>query len=483
VGNSVYVGTWDGRFYSLNAATGRPRWVFDIAAANPTAFGQIVSSAAVEPFHDTRAGKSREVVVFGGGSILWALDAATGKLLASIDFDPRSAKLRTKQLNGANPPVVEIESSPAVADVRVGSRLQKRIFVGMDVHNDPGVGRTGVVALRLTSTKRGTWAFRPIWKSDPETDRTYHGRRGLTQGSGKGEGCGDVWSSPAVDATKNLVVYGVANCDDPPAAKARHENWSESITAVRADTGKFRWRYAPAAHEGSTSADTAAAYSDDDFGASVNIYRDGNGRLVAGDGSKNSTYYARSARTGKRVWQTKSGTPGNLQQDFAVGGFIGSAGVATSGGRATHLVGATAIPLPTTSTGDLVGATEDVHSFNPATGAVQWTAHLTAPTYASTSIVNDLALVPLTTGSSLVALDLDSGLPLWTGALLGPPSSTAVVSGSSVYVGTGTNETDLQYKAMGLAVPATTQRTVGQSPLSPASGVQAFQLATDLAKK
>ena len=92
-------------------------------------------------------------------------------------------------------------------------------------------------------------------------------------------------------------------------------------------------------------------------------------------------------------------------------------------------------------------------------------------------MVNDIALMPLTVASSVVALDLKTGLPLWIGPVLGPPSSTAVVHGSSIYLGTGTNETDLEYKALGLAVPPTVQRALGQSPLSPLSGVQAFQLA------
>jgi hypothetical protein len=52
--------------------------------------------------------------------------------------------------------------------------------------------------------------------------------------------------------------------------------------------------------------------------------------------------------------------------------------------------------------------------------------------------------------------------------VLGPPSSTAVVDGSTVVVGSGTRETDLEYKAFGHAV----------DPLQPASGIQAFRLAT-----
>ena len=99
-----------------------------------------------------------------------------------------------------------------------------------------------------------------------------------------------------------------------------------------------------------------------------------------------------------------------------------------------------------------------------------------APTYASTSVVNDIALLPLTVASSVVAVDLKTGLPLWVGPILGPPSSTAVVSGSSIYLGTGTNETDLEYKALGLAVPADSaarDRPVAPLPAIRSSGLPA----------
>ncbi|HWC33315.1 MAG TPA: PQQ-binding-like beta-propeller repeat protein [Mycobacteriales bacterium] len=477
VGNSVYVGAWDGKFYSLNAKTGQQQWVFDINVTNPVAFGQIVSSAAVEPFRVAGTHRSQEVVIFGGSSSVWALAADTGKLLASIDLDPRTAKLRKQQQSAPNPPTVEIESSPAVADVNVDGRPQRRIFIGLDVHNDAGVGRTGIVALRLLSDPEGKWRFKPLWKNDAETDRTYYGRHALTEGSGQGQGCGDVWSSPAVDPASGVMVYGVGNCDNPPRARAHHQNWSESLMAVDAATGKFLWRYAPAEHQGSTNADVNAAYLDDDFGSSVNIFRNARGQTVAGDGSKASVYFARMARSGRGLWQTETGSPGNLSEDFAVGGFIGSLAVASDArGRATQIVGGTAIPVPFKSGGNLPGAIENIHSIDANTGKVLWSDRLVAPTYASASTVNDIALLPLTVASSVVAVDLKTGLPLWIGPIVGPPSSTAVVSGSSIYVGTGTNETDLEYKALNLAIPPALERTIGQSPLSPLSGVQAFQL-------
>ena len=59
---------------------------------------------------------------------------------------------------------------------------------------------------------------------------------------------------------------------------------------------------------------------------------------------------------------------------------------------------------------------------------------------------------------------------------MGPPSSTAVVSGGTVVVATGTRETDLEYKAVSSQLQDALGKVTGASPLSPVSGVQAFRL-------
>jgi outer membrane protein assembly factor BamB len=107
-----------------------------------------------------------------------------------------------------------------------------------------------------------------------------------------------------------------------------------------------------------------------------------------------------------------------------------------------------------------------LRGFDPATCHVNWTYRLAGPSYGHTSIVNGVAFVPDTTEFSVIAVDTSTGLPLWQAPVLGPPSGTAVVDGSTVVVGSGTRETDLEYKAFGHAI----------DPLQPASGIQAFHL-------
>jgi len=458
---TAYVGSWDGTFYAIDVASGAQKWAFEIRSHARTAFGRIVSSATIEPYKDPVTGRERQVVLFGGGSSLWALDAKTGKELATIDLDPRTPALQKQQDNSDSAPVAEVESSPAVATVD-GVR---RIYVGIDVHNDAHVGRTGLVAVQLVPGAK-QWHFDALWKYDAETGDTYNGEKGLTVGSGEGWGCGGVWSSPAVDAANDVVAFGTASCSYADKAYAAHENYAESMVALHATTGRLMWRYRPADELPTPSARVADADRDADFGASPNIFNL-NGRWVVGEGRKSADYYVRDEKTGAKVSVCDVGQEGGLQSGFGIGGFLGTPAVETMPDGSVQVVGTTAIPVPHSAT-DAADSTMSVRGFDPATCHINWSYRLAGPSYAHTSIVNGIAFTPDTTEFSVIAIDTTTGLPLWQAPVLGPPSSTAVVDGSTVVVGSGTRETDLEYKAFGHAI----------DPLQPASGIQAFRLPT-----
>lgn len=461
---TAYVGSWDGTFYAIDVATGTVKWTFAIRSHAPTAFGRIVSSATV-----VQEG-ARDVVVFGGGSSVWALDGATGAELATIDLDPRTSALRAQQEASGSSPVVEVESSPAVAVVN-GVR---RIYVGLDVHNDAHVGRTGLVALRLDRLG-GAFQFQPLWKLDAETSQTYHGVDGLTEGSGQGWGCGGIWSSPAVDEATGIVAFGTSSCSYAAQAYDAGENFAESVVAADAVTGTLLWRFRPADQLSGRDAQVADAGRDADFGATPNLFSVG-GRTVVGAGRKSADYYLRDLQTGAPIHVTDAGQEGYAQDGFGVGGFLGTPAVQSRPDGSAQVVGATAIPIPR-SPGDLDQTTWAVRAFDPMTGTIDWTYRLAGPSYAHTTLVNGVALVPDTTNSSLLALDTSSGLPLWEAPVVGPPSSAAVVAGDTVLLGTGTRETDLEYKAFKTGLEDTLSSVTGASPLSPVSGVQAFRLA------
>ncbi|MEY2566830.1 MAG: hypothetical protein QOE35_1359 [Actinomycetota bacterium] len=464
----VYVGSWDGTFYAADAATGsitRPAgWTFKVDDDHDVAFGRIVSSAAIAPLG------GRRLVLFGGGATLYALDAADGTRVASIDLDPRTPADKAADAAAGRVPTVEIESSPAVVgDV---------IYVGMDVHNQARVGRTGVVKLRLGAQPDGTWAFEPLWKFDPETQQTHDGVDGLTVDSHRGYGCAGVWSSPAVDTVHNLVAFGTSNCDNSDEAKAAGENWGEAMWAVDATSGAHLWHFRPA------DAAPAEAKVDDDFGASANIVRLGDGRTLVGEGRKSAHYYARNL-DGTEAWTRLAGQPGHAGSGFAVGGFLGSPAVQRDAtGHALRIIGTTAIGLPEPQNPDLVGQVDHMtwvaRALDPATGAILWTHRLGGPSYGAPTVANGVVFLPDTFTDTVQALDAATGLLLWAAPQVGPPASAPAVVGDSIYLGNGTRETDAEYKGARDTGIDTQQlaSVLGPHPLSPLSGITAYHLVT-----
>ena len=457
VDGTVYVGDWGGTFYALPADAGpgpvQPRWTFAIDDTSAVAFGRIVSSAAVT----TVAG--RQLVLFGGGATLYALDTATGAEVASICLDPRAdPAVRCK----GSDEQVEVESSPAV--VKVDG--ETRVLVGLDVHNNRDVGRTGLVEVALT--KHG---FEPRWKFDPEGPSTYAGADQLTAGSGTGNGCASVWSSPAVDAGRNLVFFGTGSCSTEGVTAG------ESMWAVDLRTGALRWVYHPP---------RSTTRYDDDFGASPNILPGG----LVGNGSKDGWYYAvaeEPAADGSAAlaWSSHVGESGHLMTGFAVGGVIGTPAVGKVGAEDAVFV-TTAISTPIGEPLDDGGSLDaslledpgrllSLSAIRVRDGAVLWRAPLARQSYGAPTYANGVVLVPSTFGFSLQAYDASTGVLLTSIPLAGAPSSAPTIVGDRVFIGAGTRTTDAEFKAFG---GGALDPLVGPSPLSPASGVYAFRLPT-----
>jgi len=460
VGDTVYVGDWGGQFYALSinsslAAT--PKWSFQVDDTNRSAFGRIVSSAAATTVGD------RQVVIFGGGATVYVLDAATGSKLAALCLDPRDigdARCHSPQGD------VEVESSPAVVTIAG----EQRVIVGLDVHNGENIGRTGVVQAALRPTAEGVDLV-PIWKFDPEAADVYNESDMLTRGSGTGSGCASVWSSPAVDPDQNLVVFGTGSCSVDGVTTGEH------IWAIDLDDGKLVWSYGPP---------RSSTRFDDDFGASPNFLPGG----LVGEASKDGWYYALRARPSdpaagpELVWSTHVGEAGHVSIDFAIGGAIGTPATGVVNGDPAIFV-TIAISTPLDRPLDDNPSLDSTLAEDPARllslaalrasdGMILWRSPLARASYGAPSFVNGVVLVPTTFAFSMQAFDANTGLLLSSRLLGGAPSSSPVAMGDSVYIGAGTSETDLEYKAFG--AEAVTALTGMSSPLAPLSGVYAFQL-------
>lgn len=412
----VYVGDGGGTFYAIRADDGTVLWTFRVDDTNEVSYGRIVSSAAV----DEVAG--RRVVAFGGGSTLYVLDAADGALLARSCFDPRS-----ESRCAGSSRTIEIESSP----VFVHDDGRVLVMAGMDFNEAANVGRAGLVQLELVtepSPDGEAWTLRPVWKFDPETQRTYTGDGALTAG-GPGSGCGNVWSSPAVDADARLVFFGTGNCSDGTLTPA--SAYGEAVWAVDLTSGALVWRHSPRGLNG----------LDLDIGASPNLLPGGR----VGIGGKDGTYTAYGRAPGCPVPcdpQTPDWTA-RVATDSDIGGLIGTAAVGAVSGEPA-IFATSAVPVSTRTGIDPRTVAPDpgrvlaLHAIRASDGAVLWHAPVPLPSYAAATYANGVVYLADTFGFSVQAYAADTGTPLWAFPLLAAPSSAPAVVGDSIYLGAGT---------------------------------------------
>lgn len=466
----VYEGDNGGTFYDIDAATGKTLHTFAVtlnsSQKSPTAcnagatsvtdghntsYGEFTSSAAVATVQQGDSAPRTLVFVGGGGSLL-ALDASTLECVWVRDLDP------------ANPTsAMEAESSPVVFKK---SRGLTEVIIGSDSNEGPGSSAPAGVQAFNAATGELLWKFEP---ENNQTDTT------LTDTS-KTNGCGDVWSSPALDPNglpngNGLIVTTTGNCPNgnaspgaPAAPNGDCENHPappqiEGIAAIDATSGCLVWRWSEPFNQYADP--TFPDGGDTDFGASPILTSIGRTRAVI-DGGKSGYMYALDQSTGTTIWAKQVAQPGEAGVfGGGIGGFIGSSALGqsstlaalTGAGPRQTIFGTTAILAPFSNT--TTGLTPDttladdptraasLHAIDVATGAETWQAPISLPSYAATTYVNGVVFAPSTTGFDIVAYDADTGTPLWAFPLAGSPSSGAAIVGSSIFLGAGTTESPL----------------------------------------
>ena len=402
----VYVGSWDDRFYALDLATGKPRWTFRLHSQNGvtpypgqkprdvTSDGGLVTSSA---WFEPGVGNRPDLVVFGGGYTLYALDARTGHLFWSHEYTDKPGKPADPNKDDAR-----IFSSPVVVDGRV--------VVGLST--DGGDHRRGYVLAASIDTGK------PVWIHETDVD---------ANGKIQNDGCGNVWSSATVLPAEKLLVLDTADChfQNPPPL-------NESVIALRVSDGSLAWHYRPSRED--TSCDL-------DFGASVNAGLDAKGRAdFLGVGAKDGTYYSIDPATGRLRWKT------NVVFGGFAGGFIATAAYdgkrvygSTSIGDFGRFEGNGEVHCDPNNPRDTPSQEPSAHVLDAATGNVIYEARKSA-SFAPTTIAGDLTFngVGLTsvvrirdaaTGAVVIDLKLDAAC--WSGI---------ATIGDAVVFGTGSSQ-------------------------------------------
>ena len=394
----AFVGDGTGLMHAIDMTSGKDTWTFDVAHnkvhvdRHAYSYGHIDSSAAVA---DVPALGS--TVFFGGGGTVYAVDARTGAPRWATDIDPRNPTSSA-----------EVESSPIVWSRPSGPPI---VFVGMDTNEDRGTAVGGVLAFDAR-----TGAL--LWKYDAELGRVVHD---LNARSRKGTGCGDVWSSPALDTARKMLFFGIGNCD----LKAGGD--TEWVVAISALSGRQAWRFAEP---------TANHNGDNDFGGTV-VLTTTRGRAVAVQAGKSGWVYVLDRSSGHLVRQV------HAAEGSDIGGFIGSVAVAVDPATGHPvLYGDTAIPAPegapdTTFTAD-PGRMTSLHAVDLVTGTVSWHTPAQTPSYAPVTTAGGVVFAPDTTQFAIAAYDASDGLPLWHLPVAAATSGGVAVAGNAIVFGTGT---------------------------------------------
>lgn len=282
-GGRVFVGSWGGKVYSLNAATGCIYWFYEAGSG-------VRSAVSV-----TRVG-GRDLAFFGDGTAtIHAVDASTGQLVWKTDVEEF--------------PVGRITGSPTV--------YNGRLYVGVASGEEASGAlptyeccrfRGSVVALDAVTGKQ-------VWKTytidEPKPTKKNAVGTQLWGPSGA-----PVWASPAVDSKLNLLYVTTGNnYSDPTSAT------SDAFMAMDLNTGQIKWTRQMTGKDAYNVAcripdKTNCAESngpDFDFSSSPMLITLGSGRRVLVAGQKSGVVHALDPdKGGEILWQTRVGRGGTM---------------------------------------------------------------------------------------------------------------------------------------------------------------------------
>jgi polyvinyl alcohol dehydrogenase (cytochrome) len=403
VAGTVYAGSWDGWFYAVALRTGKLRWKFQLdpqpavkpqPGVEPRGFassgGLVTSSAWFQPGHDDRP----DVVIFGGGYTLYALDARTGALVWKRAYTGRP----------------ELPPDPVRDDTRIFSSpvvAGDRVIFGISVEG--ARERRGYVAAASLRTGEPVWRF--------ETDVDTHGRI-------LNDGCGSVWSSGTVLPKPGLVVFDVADCHF-----SNPEPYSESVFALNVRDGTPAWVFRPQRPD---------VKCDTDFGATANAGITARGvATFLGVGGKDGTYYSLEPRTGELRWST------NVVFGGLSGGFIATAAydgrrvfASTAIGDFGHFEGPGMRGCKPDDPRDVPFQEPTVHAFDARTGAITFQAD-GAPSFAPTTVAGSVTFNGLALRNVVQVRERATGALVTELPIPAPCWSGIATAGDAIVFGTG----------------------------------------------
>jgi outer membrane protein assembly factor BamB len=355
VGGVVYVGSWDGNEYALDAASGSMIWktflgTTSIAGCSPPNLG-VTSAATVV----------NGVVYVGGGDRFWyALDAASGAVLWKVDTGDNSAS--GGHYNWSSPLIYTATDQVTYAYIGVSSNCDSPLVQGL------------------------------LMQVNLATHQVVHTFALVPSGSVGG----GIWTSPAVDPTANRIFMTTGTI--VTSDSAANQKYSEAIVEVDA-TNVCSLGCGTAIDSWQLPANQRT--TDSDWGTTPTIFSDGTRNLV-GAINKNGFVYAldRSNLSAGPVWTAQVAIAGQCPTcgDGSVSSMAFAAGTLFAAGGHTTVGG--------------VNYNGSVRAIDPATGNFRWEHG--ASGVVIPALAYDNGLVIDGAGSTLEVLNAGNGSRLYS---------------------------------------------------------------------
>ena len=320
IGDTVYVGGWNGYVYALDTHTGQQRWAF---------FTGITGKIAV-----VRVG-----VVVSHGLVLFG--DQMGRFFA---VNQNNGTLAWIQQDFEKHPLAQITGSPVVFGDRVYVPMSSREeTASADATYRCCTFRGSLTALNIQDGSVA-WRFYTVGEPQPLSSQgPYTGPSGVS-----------IWSTPAIDPDAGLIYISTDNSYSPPVSL-----YSDSLLALNLSDGTPRWstQLTPGDWNNKGCNQTPPVNcngnpgQDVGFGEAPLLFTintpTGPRKLVAAQ-QKTGVLHVLDALTGSIVWEKTIGSPTTYAWGAAYDGqrlYVGDATYTKDGG---------------------------VYAFDPATGAALW---------------------------------------------------------------------------------------------------------------
>ena len=235
VDGTLYLSTPVGRVIALDPVSGQQRWAFDAKSPRDMGYGDFASRGV----STWQRGSERRIFVATIDARLIALDSRTGKPVPGF-------------------------GDQGIVDLRQGLRIPPVGFADYEVTSPPAVvGNTIVVGSGIadgTSKPHPSGEVRGFdavtgklkWTWDPvPQDPSAVGADSWKNHSGARSGGANAWSVITADPSRNLVFVPTSSpSDDYFGGERLGDNlFSDSIVALRADTGVRVWHFQTVHHD------------------------------------------------------------------------------------------------------------------------------------------------------------------------------------------------------------------------------------------